>query len=95
MAVGDVVNAVSSGTGTISFQPAAGVEIIILFTSGLDTGRVGLTTGANTGQTYTMSDSIGDAFTVGGNCKIGINNSVYLSVYSSTGKPAYSGIQIK
>ena len=94
MAAGDIVNGIFTTTATNhTFQPAAGVEVMITFVagSGLPT-RGGLSNGVNTTQ---MIFSDNADFSEGGNVKIGINNTNFLVVYGETGAPGYSGIKIK
>lgn len=107
MAVGDIINATFSG-GTQDFQPASGVEIIITYVggnvnqgAGLGGSSVGLTDGVNIGRYQhniggrsQYGDYMYTVDTNGGNLKIGITNSVYLSMACS-GNASYSGIQTK
>jgi len=108
MAVGDIING-TFALGTTDFQPAAGVEIIITYVGGgVNTGyglggsQVGLTDGTNVSRYYhNMAGYGGNSYRTfgavdnnGGNLKIGITNSVYLSLATS-GNASYSGIQIK
>ena len=94
LAVGDLLSGIFTTVGSnVSFQPAAGVEIIILSLHGDSTCRAGLTNGV------TISDSIASnssTFGQGFNTKIGINNTNYLNMYTNgPTPPSYSGIQIK
>ena len=94
MAVGDIVSQINDTTGN-NFQPAAGVEIIVL-SSFVGTGAswyVGLMDGTNTAHWYNISSQtdiyvhsvLGD--------KIAINNTNYY--YNSNTAGGFSGIQIK
>lgn len=107
MAKGDIVNATFSG-GTQNFQPASGVEIMITYvggnvsqSAGSGGSSVGLTDGTNIGRYQhniggrsQYGDYVFHANTNGGNLKIGVTNSVYLSMACS-GNASYSGIQTK
>tara|TARA_R100000963_G_C4597043_1_gene72092 strand:+ start:226 stop:564 length:339 start_codon:yes stop_codon:yes gene_type:complete len=112
MVAGDIISA-TFASGTQTFQPAAGVEIMIMFVGGstgnsgsLGGSQVGLTDGVNAGLFHhnmgaraisTSADrSYGYAAVnnSGGNLKIGITNTIYLTMIAS-GNASYSGIQIK
>ena len=95
MVAGDVVNGISA-TGTImSFQPAAGVEVMITSVSVYNTwlyvtdgspGIAALT--LNYGTTTYQGNAL--------NTKIMINNTNYIMIDVSTGQEThYTGIQIK
>jgi hypothetical protein len=92
MAVGDIINSgVGAATTWLSFQAAAGVEIIITaFCADGANQHIGLSPdGVNRG--------IGSTTTVGAsgfNIKLGITNTNYL-VYYATAAPSFSGIQTK
>jgi len=94
MAVGDVINV---NTTTTSFQPAAGVEIMILrFMNDSNYGiRYGFTDGVNTCTTYLQGGTANYNNAQIGN-KFGITNTNYW--YDQAGaatKQGFSGIQIK
>lgn len=98
MAVGDVVNGIlQAASGTINFQPAAGVECIIFTCSGGNTSAGnGLTDGTYTSRSD-FSSSGTNAY--GGrnphNLKLCVNNTNYLYAAANNYPPAYSGVQIK
>lgn len=99
MAVGDIINDVHTVGTTLSFQPAAGVEIMITSYGGWSNGYVGLYNGTSIGR---MSggmevNSAGGGGATGANIKIGITNTNYLYIANMGGgwSGSYSGIQIK
>ena len=95
MAVGDVIadNGLG-GASFVTFQPAAGVEIIITaFLGNGATIMVGVTDGI-AARSVTGVGLDGTYANVAVNCKIGITNTHYLSMYA-TSESGYSGIQIK
>ena len=109
MAKGDVVSGTSSGT-TLTFQPASGVEIIISFVSGNQyTGAgasgslCGITDGTNVcninntagGYMGNTDRTYGFGYNNGGNQKIPINNTNYLTITNNSYNAGYAGIQIK
>ena len=88
MAVGDVVNQISIGTGTMStLQPAAGVELVIFFSSADNTSWVALYNGT-TLATKVLDNSVGSV-------KVPINNTNYVANYATSTNGGLSGIQIK
>ncbi len=94
MAVGDVVSNIN-GTGGNNFQPASGVEIIVLssFVGTSASWYVGIMDGTNQGQWYNhYSGTDKYVQSVLGN-KIAINNTNYY--YNSNSAGGFSGIQIK
>ena len=115
MVAGDIISATFS-SGTQTFQPSAGTEIIITFAGGglpsfssytaRGGSQVGITDGTNaslfyqayidsreyaTGSSYNTYSSTNFS---GGNLKIGITNTFYLTMIAQ-GNASYSGIQIK
>ena len=106
MVVGDIISATSSGT-TLSFQPASGVEVMITFVSGNQgTGnsasgsQCGLTDGTNTcyinnsaGTNYAHYHSHG--YNNGGNQRIPVTNTNYLTISNNSFNAGYAGLQIK
>ena len=92
MAVGDIINV--SADGVNSWQPAAGIEIIVLKTfMGSTTGYTGITNGTVSPNQYVDRSDTNNANQVGN--KYGITNTFYYynSIGSST--TGFSGIQIK
>ncbi len=87
MAVGDIINSVTTVGSFNTFQPAAGIEIIVLFNAA-NAGaacHAGLTNGvSNTFDTPPQNTPR----------KIGITNTNYLYYYGAAGQ-CFSGIQIK
>jgi len=93
MAVGDVVSATYAGAN--NFQPAVGIECIILHANLVGgAGNFGLTDGVNVGAQYMGNWQNVNNFGLGGMliARIPINNTVY---FTSTTSGGYSGIQIK
>lgn len=96
MAVGDIV---SVKTGTVLntwhyYQPAAGVEIIVLSAFAGD----GLQYSSLYDGVDNMYSRVGSGLVSSPNnlnIKIGINNSIYLGQYSDATATSFSGIQIK
>ena len=93
MAVGDIIVSVSDAGAVAfrTFQPAAGVEIIITFVCPETGGaaHTGVSNGVLT--TYLGNPTAGyySAF------KLGITNTTYLNYYSTSNIASYSGIQTK
>ena len=93
MAVGDSVN--QSLHSSTSFQPASGVEIMVLkaFNGGDTDWYYGITDGTNnalhyTHYSYSNTGAIGEKFT--------ITNTMYFYISSNTSSnKGFSGIQIK
>ena len=100
MAVGDIINAVATTTGTFTYQPAVGVEIIITSMHFYDENaqEVGITDGTRR-ATFTDKDSgsWGDWAYNNMNTKIGITNTNYLTLTGGSGTrtPGFTGIQTK
>jgi len=99
LVAGDVVNGISVQGVNVTFQPAVGVEVVILMANSL-VRNVGLTDGANLSYilyTPDLSATATDTYPNTGQIKWGITNSVYLFIHSGpvSGAPSYSGIQIK
>jgi hypothetical protein len=94
MTVGDVININMSGTD--NYQPAAGVEIMVLKTFMGDNGsnRYGFTDGTqSTNLFYQPSTFRYDQAGIG--TKFGITNSQYYYNTSTAAEKGFSGIQIK
>ena len=91
MAVGEVISEITATIGSmVSFQPAATVEIMVLYIVGNGTLYAGLNNGViDTYQNQTANT--GRAILI----KMGITNSLYLEINASATGAAYSGIQIK
>jgi hypothetical protein len=88
MAVGDIVSAVSAPSFDSTFQPAAGVEIMITVGEADAINKVKLRDSSNiaTGPASINQYSM----------KLFITNSVYLHIDGTGGQStAYAGIQIK
>jgi len=94
MAVGDIINGVDPTVASyVYFQPAAGVEIMIMFSGGAGTSVTsGIYDGVNLG-TFKTTDNAD--YSEGGNVRIGITNTIYYAMYAGSGSLGYSGIQIK
>ncbi len=97
MAVGDVVNGINAASGTFNFQPAVGVECVILTCSGGNTSMGnGITNGTAVSRTdYSFSGTSAQGGRNPHNMKLCINNTNYLYTATNTYPSAYSGIQIK
>ena len=97
MAVGDVINEVMPSTTT--FQPAAGVEIIILSVfGGADTSwQWGFTDGSDFARKYQSYNGGTPGYTISSmGTKLGITNTMYYTCDSTdTVSRGFSGIQIK
>ena len=95
MAIGDIVSGVSVGLTDLYFQPAAGVEIMILTMNSYD-AEIFLYNGVQAPSSLFHSATSGNS-TNAVNCKVGLNNSIYikLNAASAGGGSCYSGIQIK
>jgi len=98
MVAGDVVSDVLPATAAFAyFVPAANVEIMIMSFAGNNTSsnQIGLADGVNPDSiaSYSYNTTVGDRNTY--NLKLCITNTNYLIIFSNTGNPSYSGIQIK
>mgnify|MGYP003672644021 CR=1 FL=1 len=91
MAVGDIISAVAPGL-TLNFVPAAGVEIIIMYSGTADIGFIGISDGVTTTQSLTQYSTGGLGTYI---YKVGITNTNYLYVAATNSNCGYSGIQIK
>ena len=93
MAIGDIINGIGANTTSLTFTPAAGVEIIIFQASAGDTPYIHLSNGVTRSQIYaSYSGTTG----LGRLVKIGITNTNYLQIDAGTAEAgSYSGIQIK
>tara|TARA_R110000851_G_scaffold247500_1_gene400019 strand:+ start:107 stop:388 length:282 start_codon:yes stop_codon:yes gene_type:complete len=93
MAVGDVVNGVSSGSAVIYFQPSGSTEYVITsFHLGDYDGRAYIgTSGVKAHIKYEPNYEASGGV---GNTKVMINNTNYLGVKGYP-KSGYTGIQIK
>ena len=97
MVVGDVVNGIGVVSTLFSFQPAAGVEVIITHMA-INSAwyTLGTTAGAGTGKIYYGSNNAQPSPSIQGGTKICINNTnfIYFAA-SATYQANFSGIQIK
>jgi hypothetical protein len=93
MAVGDIISDATTANSYVNFQPAAGVEAIITSVIGNSDGIIGINNGAITGYSQFVTGS--KVYNSGFNTKIGVTNSVYISIYSSGDNGGYTAIQIK
>ena len=97
MTAGDVVNGQDTGgVGSVTFQPAAGVEVAITsFFGGTSSFSIALTDGTFISYTNFNDSNV----TVGQRnpvlVKCMINNSIYVRIASNSYPAGYSGIQIK
>ena len=92
MAAGDVINFLANGV--VSFQPAAGVEIIVLRVFGnAGTLSTGISDGATSAQDY--FSPVAPYQQLGSSNKFGITNSEYFILTPSSAFVGFSGIQIK
>lgn len=94
MAIDDVIVGFGANNTVLTFQPAAGVEIVITMVGALANINLALTDGTNISDLFVMATTAGQ-FPLG--MKLGITNSVYIQlpaggagIYGS-----YSGIQTK
>ena len=94
MAVGDVVNQVWSGLGYKTYQPAAGVEVMI--SSVMDYNNTSTAFGLYNGSQYAkfMEGTTTNERLNTTNTKIFINNTNYFRIYANT-FAGFTGIQIK
>jgi hypothetical protein len=91
MASGDVISAITTVGGFTSFQPAAGVEAVVMFTAtnnGADL-YLGLTNGVTNTYNFIATANVNI-----GSFKIPINNTNYLYYYGVAAQ-SFTGIQIK
>jgi hypothetical protein len=94
MAVGDIIQALGTAANIgVTFQPAAGVEIMVTWVSAISIGTFGLTDGTNTSLNYSQYNTT-NGF-MGNNVKLGITNTLYLQVNANSTFGSFSGIQIK
>jgi hypothetical protein len=94
MAVGDIIVAQGAASaGGLTFQPAAGTEIIVTWVSAMSIGTFGLYNGTNTSLSYTQYNNT--YYSEGNNVKLGITNSLYLIITANATFAAFSGIQTK
>tara|TARA_R110000751_G_scaffold224404_1_gene326477 strand:+ start:215 stop:517 length:303 start_codon:yes stop_codon:yes gene_type:complete len=92
LAVGDIISDVDNSSTTLTFQPAAGVEIMITMCGGMNLGYVGITDGVSDAVQYTQYNT---ALITAPNIKVGITNTHYFKNYTNVAGCGYSGIQIK
>lgn len=85
MAVGDVVSQISSTGTVLTYQPAAGVEVMVTSCFMQSNPDIKLTDGVNSSEKITAKTGF----------KIFLNNSIYMKIDAATGKSAFTGIQIK
>jgi|TARA_R110000796_G_C14322623_1_gene408037 hypothetical protein len=92
LAVGDIINV--STNGVTSWQPAAGIEIIVLKTfSGASPAYMGMSNGTvNPNSYYDRSDTSNSS---GTGIKYGITNTLYYYNSINGTESGFSGIQIK
>ena len=91
MAVGDIVNSISSVNTVLVFQPAAGVEVMITFL--ISTGGIQMTDGTinSRGVDFEVSDVIQYS-----SLKVFVKNTLYCQLAAVAGtRTAYTGITIK
>ncbi len=94
MAVGDIINVQGAASGGgLTFQPAAGTEIMVTWVSAMSIGTLGLTSGVNTSLSYTQYNHT--YYAEANNVKLGITNTLYLIIAANSTFGAFSGIQIK
>jgi len=96
MAVGDVVNAISATNTVLTFQPAAGVEVMIS-SVGLDNTGTNVRNLFNGTNVSVLASTITSHSVTNGNLKIFINNTNYftLPALGASAHGSFSGIQIK
>jgi len=103
LAVGDTISS-TSASASISFQPAAGVGVMITFVSGFNGTQAGLTDGTNESKCYATRENSGVRTTTNSwgwgygysqntNVRIPITNTYYLTI-TNTSNAGYSGVQI-
>ena len=95
MAVGDVVSDVFNTINTeLYFQPAVGVEVMILAIVGSSANfKAGLYDGANSAK-MVMDVNVTSGNKNNGNLKLGITNTHYFNIFFNS-QGGYSGIQTK
>lgn len=89
MAAGDVINGIQ--TAAFTFQPAAGVEIILTAIGMSANNWIYATNGTNQHYWWYFTSAGGGG---GSNLKTPINNTIYLQITHAAGG-FYSGIQTK
>jgi hypothetical protein len=95
MAVGDIINSVTTQVASyFYFQPAAGVEIVILALPTASANHFFLYDGVNMAAWTNTSSSTTSGLDPT-NMKIGITNTNYLGLYNTGAYSSYTGIQIK
>ena len=101
MAVGDVVSVIQASTANYShYQPAAGVEVMILAVASQNDTYVWRANGVIGDSDLPWLNlnftSTGGAASIGAvNMKWGVTNSVYMGIYGVKSYHGFSGIQIK
>ena len=94
MAVGDIIQAQGAVSAAgLTFQPAAGTEIMVTWVSAMSVGSFGLTNGTNTSISYSQYNNTNPF--EGNNVKLGITNTLYLVIAANSTFGGFSGIQIK
>jgi len=104
MTVGDIINS-TSASSSLSFQPAAGVEVMITFISGVSATQAGLTDGTNESKCYMTREynntrsttypwAYAWGYAQGTSTKIPITNTYYLTI-TNTSNAGYGGLQTK
>ena len=93
MAVGDIINGIATATGVFTYQPAVGVEVIVtsVFQFNGSATNVSLTNAGGVDMCYI--NSLLTAIIL--NTKIGLTNTVFLSLTANTLKAGFTGIQTK
>lgn len=91
LAVGDIISQVKTSSGTLTYQPAAGVEIIItaVFQYNGSAHNIGIRTAAH--ESYAATGGVTDQLST----KIGITNTVYFHISGGSYKAGFTGIQTK
>jgi len=91
LAVGDIISQVATAGGGLTYQPAAGVEVIItaIFQYNGSAHQFGLRTAAD--ESYCSTSGNQSQM----NLKIGVTNTNYWHMNGGGYKPSFTGIQTK
>jgi len=96
MAVGDIISVIQSATADYSYyQPAAGVEIMVLAVSTANSSNIWRTDGIIADNSLPWTETSTTSSANAANMKWGLTNSIYLGIYASKANHGFSGIQIK
>ena len=96
MAVGDIINGITSATGVYTnYQPSSSVELIVTSITGYNDIWFGNYDGTNFTGTYAVSSSTSGAYGQMSEMKLGITNTYYFRFQSNWTRAYFSAIQTK